>query len=193
MDNGYPPEAWKRLGRRLTDRRAELGYGFRQRRQFWESRADRPLSLKTLERVERAERTGYPPETLATLDRIYEYRPGSVEAILRGGSPVPAPGTPGAAASVQEERDPAPPGGGSLSSDAALIFPDDPAAQTLLVRAVADIHTLRELAGWITWQRKVAVEGFPEEDLRRDATGLPRELGNCSHTMPHAIAPSRAR
>lgn len=147
----------------------------------YESRGgvSRPVNAKadTIARMARA--VGLTPERLESEGQRPDAA-GILREILRAQpAPVAAP--------------PVPAGAGSLTADAALIFPDDPAAQTLLVRAVRDIHTLRELAGWITWQRKVAAEGFPEEDLRRDATGLPRELGNCSHTMPHAIAPSRAR
>jgi hypothetical protein len=99
MDNGYPPEAWKRLGKRLTDRRVELGYPFRKRKSFWEDRGDPSLlSLKTVERIERAERPDYTDETLAVVERLYGYEPGSVEAILRDEEPTiaaaasPAPG-----------------------------------------------------------------------------------------------------
>lgn len=88
MDKTYPPEAWKLLGERLRERRGELGYGFRQRKQFLEDRGGPPPSGKMLDRVENGSRTYYPDATIATLERMYGYRPGSFEAILQGRDPV---------------------------------------------------------------------------------------------------------
>lgn len=89
MDKAYPPEAWKRLGRALEARRGELGYGFRQRERFLADRGGPPPSLKTLARLERGERAGYPPATVLRLESMYEWAPGSFEAVLAGGDPAP--------------------------------------------------------------------------------------------------------
>jgi hypothetical protein len=90
MDKAYPPEAWKRLGEVLEIRRGQLGYGFRQREQFLRDRGGPPPSVKTLARLERGERDAYPPATLTRLESLYGYAPGSFEAVLAGGEPVPA-------------------------------------------------------------------------------------------------------
>jgi len=86
----YPPEAWRRLGRALERRRGQLGYGFRQRGRFARDNGDK-LSAKTLARLEHGERTGYPLATLALVDAMYGWVPGSVERVLKGGEPEPIP------------------------------------------------------------------------------------------------------
>lgn len=91
MDKTYPPEAWRRLGKLLEQRRGQLGYGFRQREQFLRDRGGPPPSLKTLARLERGERTAYPDSTVTLLESLYGYEPGSFEAVLRGGEPVTRP------------------------------------------------------------------------------------------------------
>jgi hypothetical protein len=93
MDKEYPPDAWKRLGRELEARRGQLGYGFRQRGNFLRDRGGPPPSVKMLARLERGERTAYPPATVTLLEEMYGWAPGSFEAVLSGGEPV-LPGTP---------------------------------------------------------------------------------------------------
>jgi hypothetical protein len=90
----FPHEAWVRLGKALERRRGQLGYGFRQRGEFAQNSG---LSAKTLARLEHAERDAYPEDTLALAERIYRWQPGSALSVLRGGEPVPALGSPGAA------------------------------------------------------------------------------------------------
>ena len=93
MDNSYPAEAWQRLGTALERRRGQLGYGYRQRGTFLrDSRVN--LSVKTIARLERGERDAYPDGTISMVERIYRVKPGSVEAVLRGGelAPEDAPG-----------------------------------------------------------------------------------------------------
>lgn len=90
----YPPEAWRRLGLALERRRAELGYGFRQRGQFTRERGGGKLSSKTISRLEKGERDSYPESTVATAEAMYRWAPGSFAAVLAGGQPdplVPAP------------------------------------------------------------------------------------------------------
>jgi hypothetical protein len=98
MDKEYPREAWRRLGKDCEARRGQLGYGFRQRDKFLADRGGPPPSLKMVARLERGERTSYPPATIASLEALYELAPGSFEAILGGGEGTPLPGTPGSAA-----------------------------------------------------------------------------------------------
>jgi hypothetical protein len=83
----YPSEAWQRLGRMLERRRGELGYGFRQRARFVQERGSRMISVKTISRLENGERGSYPESTIGTVEAIYQWSPGSVEAVLKGGEP----------------------------------------------------------------------------------------------------------
>jgi transcriptional regulator with XRE-family HTH domain len=88
MDKTYPPEAWLLLGKTLEQRRAQLGYGFRQRRKFLADRGGvNPPSTKMLDRLERGERTTYPDTTVTYLEALYGYEAGSFEAILNGDEP----------------------------------------------------------------------------------------------------------
>jgi hypothetical protein len=166
MDNGYPPEAWKRLGSRLTDRRVELGYPFRKRKAFWEDRGDPSLlSLKTVERIERAERPDYTDETLAVVERLYGYEPGSVKAILRGGDGIPADAA--AAPPVPAAELVSMPGVDSATAAAAAeLYPGDRAAQALLLGG-----DLPGLADWLRYRQDRREHGYPEDRREgRDGT-----------------------
>ena len=90
----YPHEAWQRLGRALERRRGELGYGFRQRGRFSREQGGGRISIKTISRLEKGERTSYPQSTVGAVETIYHWAPGSVEAVLRGGNPDPLAVTP---------------------------------------------------------------------------------------------------
>jgi transcriptional regulator with XRE-family HTH domain len=83
----HPQEAWLRLGRMLERRRAELGYGFRQRTRFAKECGGGKISVKTISRLEKGERDYYPESTVGTIETIYRWAPGSVEAVLAGGAP----------------------------------------------------------------------------------------------------------
>jgi hypothetical protein len=90
----YPPEAWRRLGLALERRRAELGYGFRLRGRFAREQGGGKLSVKTISRLEKGERDSYPESTVAIVEAMYRWAPGSFAAVLAGGEPdplVPAP------------------------------------------------------------------------------------------------------
>ncbi len=89
MMDTYPRDAWLRLGRMLERRRAELGYGFRQRAIFVRARGAGAISLKTISRLEKGERGSYPESTLGTVEAMYQWSPGSVEAVLTGGEANP--------------------------------------------------------------------------------------------------------
>ena len=89
----YPPDAWRRLGRLLERRRGELGYGFRQRARFVRDGGVGAISVKTISRLEKGERDSYPESTIGTVEAIYQWSPGSVESVLRGGDPSPLPNT----------------------------------------------------------------------------------------------------
>ncbi len=132
MDKKYPLEAWRRLGKVLEARRAQLGYGFRQRERFLAERGGPPPSVKTLARLERGERTSYPPGTVTRLESLYGYAPGSFEAVLAGGDAVPDPPVPprlhpipvpplAAAASEAHE----------ILADLLSRYPDDEVIQTI--------------------------------------------------------------
>ena len=83
----YPHEAWERLGRALERRRGELGYGFRQRGRFTRERGGGTISVKTVSRLEKAERSSYPESTVGAAEAMYQWAPGSFEAVLKGGDP----------------------------------------------------------------------------------------------------------
>jgi hypothetical protein len=88
MDKTYAPEAWRRLGKVLEQRRGALGYGYRQRGRFLRERGGgHPPSEKMLARLERGERASYPDSTIRLLETLYDFGPGSFEAILRGEEP----------------------------------------------------------------------------------------------------------
>ncbi|HWF83049.1 MAG TPA: hypothetical protein VN695_20930 [Streptosporangiaceae bacterium] len=92
----YPVESWLRLGRVLERRRGELGYGFRQRDRFVRECGGGRISVKTISRLEKGQRGSYPESTIGTIEAMYKWSPGSVEAVLAGGDPnvilVPPPG-----------------------------------------------------------------------------------------------------
>jgi len=71
----------------LERRRGELGYVFRQRARFTRERGGGKLSVKTISRLEKGERTAYPQSTIGTIEAMYQWSPGSVESVLRGGEP----------------------------------------------------------------------------------------------------------
>jgi hypothetical protein len=85
----YPPDAWRRLGLALERRRAELGYGFRQRGRFTREQGDGRLSIKTISRLEKGERDSYPESTVATAEAMYRWGSGSFASVLEGGAPDP--------------------------------------------------------------------------------------------------------
>lgn len=83
----YASESWLRLGNLLERRRGELGYGFRQRARFVRERGAGRISVKTISRLEKGERDSYPESTIGTIEAMYQWSPGSVEAVLTGGEP----------------------------------------------------------------------------------------------------------
>lgn len=85
----YPHEAWQRLGRALERRRGELGYGFRQRGRFVRERSAGMISVKTISRLEKAERNSYPESTIGAVEVMYQWAPGSIDSVLQGGEPDP--------------------------------------------------------------------------------------------------------
>lgn len=87
MKDTHPSESWLRLGRMLERRRGELGYGFRQRADFVRERGGGRISVKTISRLEKGERGYYPESTIGTVEAMYQWSPGSVEAVLTGGDP----------------------------------------------------------------------------------------------------------
>ncbi len=144
----YPHEAWQRLGRALERRRGELGYGFRQRGRFSRERGGGRISIKTISRLEKGERSSYPQSTVGAVETIYHWAPGSVEAVLRGGDPDPLAVTPAPPAAAR--RNP-------LATEHAPPTPGERITSWVYVR-------MREL-------------GRDEDDIHQfiAAEGLPRE------------------
>jgi hypothetical protein len=142
----YPHEAWQRLGRALERRRGELGYGFRQRGRFSREQGGGRISIKTISRLEKGERASYPQATIGAAETIYQWAPGSFEAVLQGGEPAPLP----AVAAPPARRHP-------LTAGHAPPTPGERIASWVYVRmrelgaADADIHQF------------IAGEGLPRE------------------------------
>jgi hypothetical protein len=130
MDSTYPPEAWQRLGKDLERRRAQLGYGYRQREDFLRDRGGPPPSVKTIGRLERGERPGYPESTITLLEQMYGVEPGSFETVLRGGSLEPLSVTEGTIdPSLQAARARADTSDPDTAPD--VLFPADPVRQDM--------------------------------------------------------------
>ncbi len=86
---------WARLADRLISRSAELRYGGKRRAAF---ARDHGLShTRTIDDLENARRTNYEDATLADVERIYRWKPGSIKAVLAGGEPTPIPDASGGA------------------------------------------------------------------------------------------------
>lgn len=118
MDITYPPDAWERVGQALQARRGQLGYGHRQREQFVADRGgDNPPSVKTIGRLERGERTRYPPSSVTRFEGMYAVEAGSIRDVLEGGELRPQPGTPGGPPAPGSPRTAA--GADPTASDAA--------------------------------------------------------------------------
>lgn len=79
---------WERLGRLLVARRVELGY--KRRAAF--ARAHNLSHTRTIDDMENARRTNYERGTLAEVEQLYGWEPGSIESVLAGGEPKPRPG-----------------------------------------------------------------------------------------------------
>jgi hypothetical protein len=141
----YPPEAWTRLGLALERRRAELGYGFRQRGRFTREQGGGKLSIKTISRLEKGERETYPESTVATAEAMYRWASGSFISVLRGGEPDPLVSAP------VHERGPA----GAVEPSAPT--PGERMASWIYVR-------MRQLGfGEDAIHEFIAAEGLPRE------------------------------
>ena len=79
---------WERLAELLISRRVQLGY---QRRSAFSR--DRGLpNDRVIAAVENYERTNFAPATIALIEQIYEWEPGSIRSVLAGGMPRPKSG-----------------------------------------------------------------------------------------------------
>ena len=88
--DGYPQEAWERLGRLLEERRGELNPDWANRAQFLR---DTRMNKKLIERLELAKLDSYRPATLAKVSVAYGWTADSIRRILSGGEPVARPGS----------------------------------------------------------------------------------------------------
>jgi transcriptional regulator with XRE-family HTH domain len=78
-------EDWRRLADAVVARRVEMG--MRTRQALAEALQ---MSARNLGDIEKARRTSYDPATLARLEQVLRWEPGSVDAVLAGGDPKPA-------------------------------------------------------------------------------------------------------
>lgn len=81
-----PQPDWQRLASAIVARRAELGMT-----QVGVATAG-GISLDRIQALEGAKRTSYRKNTLAALERALQWEPGSVQAVLAGGDPLPLSG-----------------------------------------------------------------------------------------------------
>lgn len=82
---------WDRLAEALLRRRVELGH--RNRTQFAAAVGEK--NDRTISDLEHARRDNYTPATLASMERIYQWEPGSIKMVLAGNDPIRTPGSPG--------------------------------------------------------------------------------------------------
>lgn len=75
--------SWTRLGETVRAERARLGY-----RTLADLAARTGLGVRTLSDLERGARSTYSAETLATVESVLGWAPGSVRRILDGGRPI---------------------------------------------------------------------------------------------------------
>lgn len=84
MDEQTPsPEAWARLAREVKRRRVQLELTQQQ------VASEGGPSVSILTRIETAKQTSYQDMALARLERALQWEPGSIAAILAGGTPTP--------------------------------------------------------------------------------------------------------
>ena len=88
--DGYPQEAWERLGRLLEERRGELNPDWANRAQFLRATG---MNKKLIERLELAKLDSYRPATLAKVSVAYGWTADSIRRILEGREPQPRPET----------------------------------------------------------------------------------------------------
>jgi hypothetical protein len=82
-----PTEDWRRLADLLVARRVQLGY--LRRAQLLRAKNAGHFERIALD-VENAKRNNYDKASIAMVERIYGWQPGSVRAVLTGGEPVTA-------------------------------------------------------------------------------------------------------
>ncbi|NVI87811.1 helix-turn-helix transcriptional regulator [Actinomadura sp. BRA 177] len=96
-EHGHPPEAWRRLGHMVRQRRIELGFGSQA-----SLAAEGGPSLSVVNKIETGRGRDYTDRVIIPLEDRLGWRRGSFLAILGGGDPVcldapaPAPAAPAA-------------------------------------------------------------------------------------------------
>lgn len=83
-DGRHGETAWRRLAELVANRRVVVGYRTQK------ALADAMnVSIRTVNDLERVRRTGYNSGTLALLEQVLQWEPGSIRSILAGGDPTP--------------------------------------------------------------------------------------------------------
>lgn len=80
---GRMEQNWKRLAELAISRRVQLGYT--RRTEF--ARVNGLSHDRTIFDLEHARRTNFGPATIAQIEQVYQWLPGSVRAVLEGGEP----------------------------------------------------------------------------------------------------------
>jgi hypothetical protein len=81
--HGHPPEAWRRLGHIVRQRRIELGFGSQA-----SLAAEGGPSLSVVNKIETGRGRDYTDRVIIPLENRLGWRRGSFRAILDGGDPV---------------------------------------------------------------------------------------------------------
>lgn len=87
MPQQHDKDAWTRLGILLERQRVMLDTRYSNLSLFAEERG---LNWRMAWDAEKGRRTNFKPATRLALDIAYGWEPGSVDAVLAGGDPVPA-------------------------------------------------------------------------------------------------------
>lgn len=86
----YDEEAWRRVGRYLRYRRAQLDPDFQQRSEWIRAVARRGFGGRVITDLELGERSNYSRDTLRVAEGVYRLQPGSIRrAVEEGGTPEP--------------------------------------------------------------------------------------------------------
>ncbi|MEU5992386.1 helix-turn-helix transcriptional regulator [Spirillospora sp. NPDC047418] len=96
---GHPPEAWRRLGQIVRQRRIELGFGSQA-----SLAAEGGPSLSVVNKIETGRGRDYTDRVIIPLEDRLGWRRGSFRTILDGGDPVSADATAPATAAPATEH-----------------------------------------------------------------------------------------
>lgn len=105
-------DPWRRIGRYLRARRAQIDPDYQQRSAWVRDVERRGFGGRVITDLELGERDNFSDRTLEVAEEVYQLQPGSIRhAVRTGGDPVPLPTTPepaDAPATIHEDHGPRP-------------------------------------------------------------------------------------